>query len=373
VIIFSTITIFIVATYMTIFNYSISDYSSSPQFKDGKFVNIANIETGIKWYRIPVMIWRHLISEKPKNTMPSTPIPVIKIDNQILEHAKNNTIFRLGHSTILLKLNDKYYLTDPVFSERASPVQWAGPKRFHNPPINIDELPHIEFVILSHNHYDHLDKNSIIALKNKVNYFIAPLGVGDILINWGVDKSKIIQLDWWQSKKMPDIEFIATPSQHFSSRGFFDKNKTLWSSWVIKTDDANIFFSGDTGYSDSFKEIGKKYGPFDVTLMETGAYNKNWPYVHMQPEQSVQAHIDVQGKLMLPIHNSTFNLSTHAWNEPLSRANLLAKSNNINILVPKIGEPIYFKNILSSNQNLDINSNKKEGIATDNNLEWWNN
>ena len=254
--------------------------------------------------------------------------------------ADEMSLFRLGHSSFLLKAENKFWLIDPVFSDRASPFSFMGPKRFHQPPVTIDELPDIAGVIISHNHYDHLDKASIEKLANKVSQFIVPLGIGRDLAAWGVDSQRIIELDWWQSHSFANVNFIMTPAQHFSGRGLTDANKTLWGSWVIKTEQQSIFYSGDTGYFDGFKEIGEKYGPFDLTIIETGAYDKDWPDVHMTPEQSMQAHLDVKGVKMLPAHNGTFDLAFHAWYEPLERISALAKSAEVDLVTPIVGEPV---------------------------------
>ncbi|WP_232462789.1 MBL fold metallo-hydrolase, partial [Pseudomonas fragi] len=168
--------------------------------------------------------------------------------------------------------------------------------------------------------------------------FLAPLGVGDLLVKWGVPASKVQQLDWWQDTWLAGIRFIATPSQHFSGRGLFDHNQTLWASWVMIIDDVRIFFSGDSGYFDGFKQIGEQFGPFDLTLMETGAYNVDWPHVHMQPEHSLQAHLDLNGRWLLPIHNGTFDLAFHAWSEPFDRIVALAEQCNVLITTPQMGE-----------------------------------
>jgi L-ascorbate metabolism protein UlaG (beta-lactamase superfamily) len=259
--------------------------------------------------------------------------------------AANHSVWRLGHSTLLLKMQGKFWITDPVFAERASPVQWAGPKRFHAPPISLDELPPIEAVILSHNHYDHLDHQAVLKLADKTNYFLTPLGVGDTLIQWGIDASKVRQFDWWQGTEVEGIRFIATPSQHFSGRGLFDGNSTLWASWVMIDGDTRIFFSGDTGYFKGFKEIGDKYGPFDLTMLETGAYDPQWPDIHMQPEETMQAHIDLRGKLLMPIHNGTFDLAMHAWNEPFDRISALAEQRGQVLATPEIGQQLNLRHI----------------------------
>lgn len=239
-----------------------------------------------------------------------------------------------------MKLGNELVLTDPVFSERASPVQWAGPKRFHQSPITIENLPRIKAVVISHDHYDHLDKASIVKLDDKVDFFVTPLKVGSHLRKWGIDGSKIIELAWWESTRVGNIKLTATPAQHFSGRGLLDRDETLWASWVIEGHGQKLFFGGDSGYFSGFKEIGEKYGPFDITMIETGAYNELWSEIHMLPEQGLQAHIDLKGKVMLPIHNSTFDLALHDWYEPLESIYRLANAGGVNLIVPKMGEKI---------------------------------
>jgi L-ascorbate metabolism protein UlaG (beta-lactamase superfamily) len=275
--------------------------------------------------------------DKPADTVPRQPIPVHPLSQADLLAAPDHSLFRLGHSTVLLKLHGQFWLTDPVFSERASPVQWAGPQRFHAPPITIAELPPITGVILSHDHYDHLDYAAVMELAAKTEHFIAPLGVGDTLVKWGIPAEKVRQLAWWESTRVAGLQLSATPAQHFSGRGMFDRNQTLWASWVIDSGESRIFFSGDTGYFDGFKEIGERFGPFDLAMVETGAYDPQWPDVHMQPEESLQAHIDVRGKVMLPIHNGTFDLSLHAWSDPFERITALAAERRLPLATPEIG------------------------------------
>ncbi|CRM04803.1 metal-dependent hydrolase [Pseudomonas sp. 31 E 6] len=282
-------------------------------------------------------IFWNMLFNKPRTTRPVGVIPVQPLSRDQLLAAPDHSVFRLGHSTVLLKMRGKFWVTDPVFAERASPFSWAGPKRFHQPPISLDELPELEAVILSHNHYDHLDRKAVIQLAAKTRYFLAPLGVGDLLVKWGVAADKVRQLDWWQGTEVQGIRFVATPAQHFSGRGLFDANQTLWCSWVMVDGARRIFFSGDTGYFDGFKRIGEQYGPFDLTLMETGAYNVDWPHVHMQPEQTLQAHIDLKGRWLLPIHNGTFDLAFHAWHEPFDRIMALAWERNVSITTPPMG------------------------------------
>ncbi|BCQ64131.1 hypothetical protein PBOI14_58810 [Pseudomonas sp. Boi14] len=180
-----------------------------------------------------LQIFWNMLFHKPRNTRPAGAIPVQPLTREQLLAAPDHSVYRLGHSTVLLKMRGKFWITDPVFAERASPVQWAGPKRFHQPPISLEQLPDIEAVILSHDHYDHLDHKTVLVLADKTRHFLTPLGVGDTLIKWGVSAAKVRQLDWWQGCEVAGVRFVATPSQHFSGRGLFDGNRTLWASWVM--------------------------------------------------------------------------------------------------------------------------------------------
>lgn len=321
-------------------NLPVAVYPDSPQSADGRFRNPVPKPTngdGKSWR----ILWNYLFN-KPADTVPAVPPPVLALTRAQLEAAPDRSLFRLGHSTLLLKLRGGFWITDPVFAERASPVQWMGPKRFHAPPIALDELPPLRGVLLSHDHYDHLDRDTVMQLARTAGVFLTPLGVGDRLIGWGVDPQKVRQFDWWQGITVDGVQFTATPAQHFSGRGMFDSNKTLWASWVIvdgERDDAlRVFFSGDTGYFDGFKEIGRRFGPFDVTLLETGAYDPQWPYVHMQPEQTVQAHQDLRGRWLVPVHNGTFDLAMHGWTEPFERVLALSGEHGIALATPRMGE-----------------------------------
>jgi L-ascorbate metabolism protein UlaG (beta-lactamase superfamily) len=281
-----------------------------------------------------------MLAAREYEPRPRTPLPLRPISPSDLFGAPGARLYRLGHSTVLIRIDGEYLLTDPVFSRRASPVQWAGPERFHPSPIPIGELPRLKAVIISHDHYDHLDRDSIVALAGSVEYFVTPLRVGGHLRRWGIEEGKIIELNWWQHVELGSLRLTATPAQHFSGRSLFDRNRTLWSSWVIRGEQANLFFSGDSGYFEGFREIGRRFGPFDVTMMEAGAYNPAWAAIHMLPEQSLQAHIDLRGEAMLPIHNSTFNLSNHDWFEPLELLDALAITREVPLLTPMFGQPV---------------------------------
>lgn len=321
------------------FHQLIGDYATAPQSFDGRFYNPRLPRPG----DLPastLRVWWDVFFNKPTGTAPTSPVPIHRLTRDELDAAPNHSLYRLGHSTVLMKLHSQWWLTDPVFSDRASPVLFAGPKRFHPPPITIEDLPPIRGVIVSHDHYDHLDHAAILALDGKVRLFLTPLGVGDLLAKWGIAKEKIQQLDWWQSTEVDGMHLTATPAQHFSGRGFTDGNRTLWASWVIEDDGLRVFFSGDSGYFDGFAEIGRQFGPFDVTLMETGAYNAQWPYVHLHPHQTVMAHLDLEGRWLLPIHNGTFDLAMHTWEDPFDQVLHFAAERGVQVSMPMIGERV---------------------------------
>ncbi|MCC4800653.1 hydrolase [Enterovibrio norvegicus] len=275
-----------------------------------------------------------------KNPTPTFALPVHSITAEQLLNEESDVVYRLGHSSVIMKLDGKLVMADPVFSERASPVQFLGPKRFHDTPITLAALPDIDVVVISHDHYDHLDKHSVKTLASKVGMFLVPLKVGQVMRDWGVSAEKITELDWWESETVNGIAYTLTPTQHFSGRGLTDRDSTLWGSWVIKSSENNVYFSGDSGYFKGFKEIGDRFGPFDLTMIETGAYNTLWSHIHMFPEQSVQAHVDLKGKVMMPIHNSTFDLSMHDWDEPLEKSLRIATERGVTLVSPEIGQRI---------------------------------
>lgn len=250
----------------------------------------------------------------------------------------------LGHSTILLSVDGKTILIDPIFSDHAAPVPIAA-KRFQPPAIALDQLPPIDHIIISHDHYDHLDMETVKHFIGKDVAFLTPTGVGAHLRHWGVDADKITELDWWQDAEIKGITFAATPSQHFSGRiGFVNNNKTLWASWVIQGQNQSVFFSGDSGYDTHYKDIGLKYGPFDIVFMENGQYNEGWRAVHNLPEEAILGFQELGGRYLVPVHWGMFNLSVHNWYDPPNEITRRAKAANINLITPRLGQVIALDN-----------------------------
>lgn len=293
---------------------------------------------GVLW-RTAKLFWKFSF-EKPAYTRPQGTVPVEKMTREGLMAAPDRALWRLGHSTVLMKLRGGFWLTDPVFAERASPVGFAGPKRFHASPISIGELPPLKAVVISHDHYDHLDKAAIKKLRNKAEWFVVPRGVGEIIAGWGVDNAKIVEREWWEPAEIGGLRLTSAPTQHFSGRNLFHRNETLWTAWAIEDGDFRIFYGADSGYFCGFEKIGERLGPFDVTLLENGAYNVRWPVVHMQPEETVQAHKDLRGRWLVPIHNGTFDLAMHPWTEPMERVQALAAREDLNVCTPRFGEMV---------------------------------
>lgn len=311
----------------------------SPHYRDSQFQNMEPFVQDFSLSKTLDIVDKFWFQTFP-DTEPTKPIPLQPLTREQLYATQGDHVWRLGHSTVLMKLSGQFWITDPIFSDRASPVQWAGPERFHASPIALDELPPLQGVIISHDHYDHLDEQTISALHARVQHFFVPLGVAKYLKDWGVAEQKIMELDWWESRSVGAFRITSTPANHFSGRGLFNRNQTLWSSWVIDSGKRKIFFSGDSGYFDGFKMIGKEYGPFDLTIMENGAYNTDWAKVHMFPEQTLQAHKDLGGRLMLPVHNGTFKLAFHPWHEPLEKIVQLSLEDNIEVQTPKMGDAL---------------------------------
>lgn len=331
-------------------------YSSSPNFKDGKFINKneLNVSPEITFSGF-IEGLESLLSRDSTDlaTTPQNDLKVRQINRSDILSVKDSTrLVWFGHSTFLLQLENKNVLIDPMFGNVPSPYSWVGVKRFSTIlPISIENLPKIDAVLLSHDHYDHLDYGSILKLKGKVEKFYTPLGIGMHLEKWGVQKERIVELDWWEEAKLDSLIFRCTPSQHASGRKFNAMSNTLWSSWIIKSNNMNLFFSGDGGYAEHFKEIGEKFGPFDFAMLECGQYNEQWPLLHMFPEQTAQAGKDIKAKQIMPIHWGAFRLSDHPWQEPVERLLTAAKKLDIPVIVPNIGEAILIEtNIEYSNE-----------------------
>jgi L-ascorbate metabolism protein UlaG (beta-lactamase superfamily) len=314
--------------------------SNSQHFdaKSGVFVNEANPHE--KPSKGSWDIWSRFLFGSKEGTVPQDAIPLRKLDRAALDALPDdaNHIIRLGHSSHLMKLRGKWWLIDPVFGERTSPFSFAGPKRFHQPPLALADVPPIEALVLSHDHYDHLDVFTIEALKDRVQRYLVPLGVGERLRRFGIDPAKIQEFDWWQDVQVGDVKATAAPAHHFSGRTLWDRNSTLWASWAFTSGNQRIYFSGDSAYFPGFKEIGKKLGPFDIALMENGAYDAYWPSVHMMPEETVQAFRDVGAKTLYLVHNSTFDLAFHPWREPMDRVAAIAEKEGVDLATPVIGE-----------------------------------
>jgi L-ascorbate metabolism protein UlaG (beta-lactamase superfamily) len=306
--------------------------------KEGKYINPVPTSDGIGKL-LPILI--EYATNKAENT-PKKQLGPFKTDISVYNTppASGLRITWVGHTSLLIEIDGKRILTDPVWSDRVSFAQWMGPKRFFAPPIALKDLPPLDAVIVSHDHYDHLDKNTINFFAGTTIPFYTSLGVGKYLKEFGIVENYIYEMDWGDSMMIDhDCVITATPARHFSGRGMLNRNETLWSSFVIKGHTHNIFFGADSGYFEGFKAIGKTFGPFDLTLLEIGAYGQYWPQIHMGPDNASNAHIDLKGKVMMPIHWGTFSLAPHAWYEPVERLEQYGKEKKIELFIPSPGTP----------------------------------
>lgn len=245
-----------------------------------------------------------------------------------------------GHASVLAEVEGGRVLFDPVWSERCSPSRLVGPRRMHPPPVPLERLPPLDAIVISHDHYDHLDLPTVRTLvRTQSASFVVPLGVGSHLDRWGVPPSRIVELDWDETFSVAGLRLTATAARHFSGRSF-TTDYTLWASWVLTGRSRRVFYSGDSGYFDGYEKIGAAHGPFDVTLMQIGSYAEAWPEVHMTPEEGVQAHLDLHGGLLLPVHWATFNLAFHSWSEPIDRLWRETKARGVTLAVPRPGERV---------------------------------
>jgi L-ascorbate metabolism protein UlaG (beta-lactamase superfamily) len=315
---------------------------SSRQFADGRFRNTAPVGAGLQGNPLP------LLGEYFFGGEQRTPPGALPLENPLETWARHPQsgmrVTWLGHSTLLLELDGARVLTDPVWGERASPMGFAGPKRFHPVPVPLASLPKLDAVLVSHDHYDHFCRPTIEALAKLRVPFVTSLGVGARLEALGVAPELITELDWWEQATVGPVGFTATPAQHFSGRGMGDRNQTLWASWVLNTGKRRVFFSGDTGLTTEFEEIGRRHGPFELVMIEVGAFHPSWANVHLGPENALKAHAMLGGGTLLPVHWGTFNLALHAWDEPAETLLQRATEQGVRLLTPRLGaavEPAY--------------------------------
>jgi L-ascorbate metabolism protein UlaG (beta-lactamase superfamily) len=307
----------------------------SKQYRNDRFVDtIPRVEPDL-WEATR----RWLAGEK--FSQPTSPLPIVlrSAADFATPLASGVRITWFGHSSLLVEIEGRRVLFDPVWSERCSPSQFVGPKRFHTPPLSLAELPRLDVVAISHDHYDHLDYATIRALKERDLTFVVPLGVGAHLEYWGVDPKRIRELDWWEETRVAGLTLVATPARHFSGRGL-GADRTLWSGWALIGETRRVFYSGDTAMFEGFRQIGERLGPFDATLIEAGAYNALWADVHLGPEQAVAAHQAVRGRVMLPVHWGTFDLALHSWVEPIERVIAAGRAANVTVVTPRPGESV---------------------------------
>ena len=314
----------------------------SPNYRDGAFRNhdtTSMAVDGSTWQTLRQWLGGH------EQRVPPAPLPVVTLSRADFEHppASGLRATWLGHSTVLVEIDGARVLFDPVWGRRASPSSLIGPRRFHAPPLPLDQLPPLDAVVASHDHYDHLDRDVVRALvrseaQSKAR-FVVPLGVGAHLERWGVAPERITELDWSESTTVGALTLTATPARHFSGRGLSDRNHTLWASWSVAGPRHRVFHSGDTGPFAGFLDIGAAHGPFDLTLIKIGAYGETWPDIHLTPEQAVTANRELRGKMVLPIHWGTFNLAFHAWDEPAERVVTAARAGT-QLVMPRPGESV---------------------------------
>jgi L-ascorbate metabolism protein UlaG (beta-lactamase superfamily) len=307
----------------------------SPQWRDGKFRNPQPTRMTTDTLD---MMRRQLFGREQRE--PGGHIPVVPRTARDYATPPSSGLRAtwMGWSSVLVEIDGRVILTDPVWSDRCSPSTLIGPKRFHAPPIALEQLPRLDAVVISHDHYDHLDMPVVRALAARGTHFVVPLGIGAHLERWGVPAAQIHELDWNETLDRNGLTITSTPARHYSGRNPIHANETLWTSWVVKGPRHRIFFSGDTGYSDAFRRMGAEHGPFDLTLIKIGASDPSWKEIHMTPEEAVQTHREVRGRVMLPVHWATFNLAIHSWSDPIERAVAAARTSGITIVTPMPGE-----------------------------------
>jgi len=315
-------------------------YARSKNWDGKKFVNQEETKMDVTLLTLPKILYKQFCQREGRS--PKKDLPVLPFNKKdFLAPSGNSRFIWYGHSALLMRINNKTILIDPMFGPNAAPVAPFAIKRFSADTLAIiDELPPIDLLLLTHDHYDHLDYDSIQKLVPKVKQYYVALGTARHLIKWGVAAAAIQEFDWWDEKLFDDIQVTFTPGRHFSGRGLSDRGKSLWGGWAFKTAGENIYFSGDGGYGEHFKTVGEKLGPFDLGFMECGQYNAYWHQIHMYPEEAVQAAIDAKVKRIMPVHWAGFPLSLHTWKEPVERFTAAAEKNNMDVIIPRLGELI---------------------------------
>jgi len=313
---------------------------ASPHFRAGRFRNPPGPDgSWVPPPSPPLSVARDFLFRRGRRVPPG-PLPMARpLDAWGRAPSSGLRVTWLGHSTVLLELGGRRVLTDPVFGLRASPLGFLGPRRFHPTPVTVAELPPLDAVLLSHDHYDHLCRRTIAALAPTGVPVVTALGVGAHLERFGVDPARVTELDWHESVTLGPLRFTATPAWHFSGRGPRDRNRTLWASWVVESAGHRVFFSGDTGFSPGLADIGRRHGPFDLVMLEIGAFHPSWGSIHLGPANALEAHALLGGGPLLPIHWGTFNLALHAWDEPVETLLAGAADRGARILTPRLGAP----------------------------------
>lgn len=312
---------------------------TSDHYSNGQFKNISHTPQLTDGASFGKVLREFFFTKHPGRT-PPLPLPSVKADLNQLPKDRDYLVW-FGHSSYLLQLSRKTFLVDPVFSGHASPFPFTTRSFAGSDAYTVDDMPFIDFLLLTHDHYDHLDFNTVKKLKEKTGRVFTSLGTGIHLQHWGYNKENITELDWNESASpAPAFRIVATPARHFSGR-LFKRNQTLWLSFVLQTPERKIFIGGDSGYDFHFEDIGRRHGPFDLALLECGQYNRYWKHIHMMPEEVVAAAQELKAKRFMPVHWGKFALSTHAWDEPIRRVLAAAENQNIPVLHPRIGEVVF--------------------------------